>query len=98
MTSNLIMDLAIDSCCVLDETLNTGAGLGAGLAGRVQDVSNALVPHPCAKTNDSLVPSLGRINSPIKRPRGELVSSGSWCWLEDLNQVLVCMPWIRKSK
>ena len=98
MISHLIMDLAIDLCRVLDETLDNGAGRGAALAGRDQNVNNPLLPHPCMKTNDSLVSRLGRMNSPIKRPRRDRRSSGYWCWLEDLNQVLVCIPWIRKSK
>lgn len=98
MISHLIMDLAIDPYRVLDETLDNGAGRGAALAGRDLNVNNALLPHPRTKTNDSLASRLGRIDSPIKRPRRDKCSSGSWCWLEDLNQVLVCMPWIRKSK
>ena len=100
MISYLILDLYMDHACVSGETFGKGAGQGARSLRQLSKREIRAAAQSVRATYDSLASQPGRINSPTKRPGRDKRSSGSWCWLgwSGLDQVLVCMPWIRKSK
>jgi hypothetical protein len=99
MISCLTMDLFIDLCCVSDET-SGGGGLGEvrGPAGMYQNVSIALSLHPCEQSMILLRPNRDALIVQQKDPDETSAPPGPGAGWDCLNQVLVCIPWIRKSK